>query len=337
MNLKTHYLGLELRNPLVASAGPLTHEVEQMQRLEDAGIGAVVMPSLFEEQLRLEAETLDHYLEHGGESFAEALSYFPDLNNYNTGTDQYLETLYRAKRALRVPLIASLNGFSSGGWIDFAREIERAGADALELNIYFLPTNPDVSGGEIEQVYIDIVHQVKQQVSIPVAVKLGPYFSSVANMAKRLAQAGANGLVLFNRFYQPDIDLENLEVVPNLKLSNAIDARLPMRWIAILYGHLQLSLASTSGVHAPEDALKMIMVGADAVMMCSALLTHGPGYVSEMLRGMTQWMEEHEYESIAMMKGSMSHRNCAEPAAFERANYIRVLDSYKVAELYRAG
>ena len=193
MNLKTRYLGLDLRNPLVASAGPLTHEVEQMQRLEDAGIGAVVMPSLFEEQLRLEAETLDHYLEHGGESFAEALSYFPDLNNYNAGTDQYLETLYRAKRALRVPLIASLNGFSAGGWIDFAREIERAGADALELNIYFLPTNPDVSGGEIEQVYIDIVHQVKQQVTIPVAVKLGPYFSSIANMAKRLARPAPTG------------------------------------------------------------------------------------------------------------------------------------------------
>jgi dihydroorotate dehydrogenase (fumarate) len=337
VNLKTRYLGLDLRNPLIASAGPLTHEVEQMQRLEDAGIGAVVMPSLFEEQLRLEAETLDHYLEHGGESFAEALSYFPDLNNYNAGTDEYLETVYRAKRALRVPLIASLNGFSAGGWIDFARELERAGADALELNIYFLPTNPDVSGSEIEQVYVDIVHQVKQQVTIPVAVKLAPYFSSIANMAKRLTEAGANGLVLFNRFYQPDIDLENLEVVPNLKLSSAIDARLPMRWIAILYGHLQASLASTSGVHTPEDALKMIMVGADAVMMCSALLMHGPNYVSEMLRGMLQWMEEHQYASIAMMKGSMSHRNCPEPAAFERANYIRVLDSYKVAELYRTG
>lgn len=337
MNLKTNYLGLELRNPIIASAGPLTHEVEQMQRLEDAGIGAVVMPSLFEEQLRLDAETLDHYLEHGGESFAEALSYFPNLNNYNAGTDEYLETVYRAKRALRVPLIASLNGFSAGGWISFARELERAGADALELNIYFLPTNPDVSGSEIEQVYIDIVRQVKEQVTIPVAVKLSPYFSSIANMAKRLTQAGANGLVLFNRFYQPDIDLENLEVVPNLKLSTPVESRLPMRWIAILYGHIRASLASTSGVHTPEDALKMIMVGADAVMMCSALLMHGPNYVSEMLRGMQQWMEEHEYESIAMMKGSMSHRHCSEPAAFERANYIRVLDSYKVAELYRTG
>jgi dihydroorotate dehydrogenase (fumarate) len=295
VNLRTRYLGLELRNPIVASAGPLTHEVEQMQRLEDAGIGAVVMPSLFEEQLRLEAETLDHYLEHGGESFAEALSYFPDLNTYNAGTDEYLETVYRAKRALRVPLIASLNGFSAGGWIDFARELERAGADALELNIYFLPTNPDVSGSEIEQVYIDIVRQVKQQVGIPVAVKLGPYFSSMANMAKRLTDAGANGLVLFNRFYQPDIDLENLEVVPNLKLSTTVDSRLPMRWIAILYGHVQASLASTSGVHTPEDALKMIMVGADAVMMCSALLMHGPNYVSEILRCMLKWMVEHEY------------------------------------------
>jgi dihydroorotate dehydrogenase (fumarate) len=335
MNLKTRYLGLELRNPLVASAGPLTHEVEQMQRLEDAGIGAVVMPSLFEEQLRLEAETLDHYLEHGGESFAEALSYFPDLNSYNAGTDEYLETVFRAKSALRVPLIASLNGFSAGGWVNFAQNLERAGADAIELNIYFLPTNPDVSGSEIEQVYIDIVRQVKEQVSIPVAVKLAPYFSSIANMAKRLTQAGANGLVLFNRFYQPDIDLDNLEVVPNLKLSAPVDARLPMRWIAILYGHVQASLASTSGVHTPEDALKMLMVGADAVMMCSALLMHGPNYVSEMLRGMAQWMEEHEYESVALMKGSMSQRHCPEPAAFERANYIRVLDSYKVAELYR--
>ena len=337
MNLKTRYLGLELRNPLVASAGPLTHEVEQMQLLEDAGIGAVVMPSLFEEQLRLDAETLDHYLEHGGESFAEAVSYFPDLNDYNAGADHYLETIQRAKRALRVPLIASLNGFSKGGWTSFAKEIQRAGADALELNIYFLPTNPDVSGSQIEMVYIDIVQQVKQQVSIPVAVKLSPYFSSMANMAKRLTQAGADGLVLFNRFYQPDIDLENLEVVPNLKLSTPVDARLPMRWIAILYGHVKASLASTSGVHTSADALKMIMAGADAVMMCSALLMHGPNHVSEVKRGMLEWMEEHEYESIEMMKGSMSQRNCAEPAAFERANYIKVLESYKIAEMYRVG
>jgi dihydroorotate dehydrogenase (fumarate) len=335
MNLKSRYLGLELRNPLVASAGPLTHEVEHMQQLEDAGIGAVVLPSLFEEQLRLEAETLDHYLEHGGESFAEAISYFPDLNNYNAGIDHYLETLQRAKRALRVPVIASLNGFSAGGWIDFATELERAGADALELNIYFLATNPDVTGAEVEQVYVDIVRQVKHQIKIPVAVKLGPYFSSMSNMAKRLTTAGADGLVLFNRFYQPDIDLENLEVTPNLKLSGSVDARLPMRWIAILYGHIHASLAATSGVHTAEDALKMIMVGADAVMMCSALLQHGPHHVGAVLRGMLQWMEDHEYSSLDVMRGSMSQRSCPEPAAFERANYIRVLDSYKVADIYR--
>jgi dihydroorotate dehydrogenase (fumarate) len=304
--------------------------------MEDEGAAAVVMYSLFEEQIISESQMLDHFLDYGAESFSEALSYFPDLKSYNAGAEEYLETVFRAKGALRVPLIASLNGFSAGGWINFAQDLERAGADAIELNIYFLPTNPDVSGGEIEQVYVDIVRQVKQQVSIPVAVKLAPYFSSIANMAKRLTQAGANGLVLFNRFYQPDIDLDNLEVVPNLKLSTPVDARLPMRWIAILYGHVQASLASTSGVHTPEDALKMLMVGADAVMMCSALLMHGPHYVSEMLRGMAQWMEEHEYESVALMKGSMSHRHCPEPAAFERANYIRVLDSYKVAELYRA-
>jgi dihydroorotate dehydrogenase (fumarate) len=337
MNLKTHYLGFELRNPVVASAGPLTHDVEHMELLEDAGVGAIVMPSLFEEQIRLEAETLHHYLSHGEESFAEAVTYLPDFNNYNAGKERYLETIRAAKQAIRVPLIASLNGFSTGGWVSFARDLQQAGADAIELNIYFLPTNPEIAGGEIEQVCVDIVREVRKQVSIPLAVKLGPYYSSMANMAKRLVEAGANGLVLFNRFYQPDIDLETLEVVPNLKLSTPVAGRLPLRWIAILYGRVQASLAATSGIHQAEDALKMLMVGADVTMMCSALLQHGITHVSTVLDDMRRWMEQHEYQSVEQMKGSMSHKSCPEPAAFERANYIRVLDSYKVAEDYRAG
>jgi dihydroorotate dehydrogenase (fumarate) len=337
VNLKTRYLGFELRNPVVASAGPLTHDVEHMELLEDAGVGAIVMPSLFEEQIRLEAETLHHYLSHGEESFSEAVSYFPHFDDYNAGTERYLETIREAKQAIRVPLIASLNGFSTGGWVEFARRLQEAGADAIELNIYFLPTNPDISGAEIEQVYVDIVRQVRKQVSIPLAVKLGPYFSAMANMARRLVEAGANGLVLFNRFYQPDIDLETLDVVPNLKLSTPLAGRVPMRWIAILYGRVQASLAATGGVHSAEDALKMLMAGADVTMMCSALLQNGIPHVCKVLEDMSRWMEEHEYESVEQLKGSMSHRSCAEPAAFERANYIRVLDSYKVVEHYRAG
>lgn len=334
MNLKTRYLGFELRNPLVASAGPLTHEVEQMQRLEDAGVAAVVMPSLFEEQIQMEAEALHYYLSRGEESFAESLTYLPDLDDYNAGTDRYLETIRKAKQTIRVPLMASLNGFSTGGWTRFAHQIEQAGADALELNIYFLPTNMTVSGSHIEQVYVDIVRAVRQQTSIPVAVKLSPYFSSMAHMAHRLVEAGAKGLVLFNRFYQPDIDLEALEVVPNLLLSTPFANRLPMRWIAILHGRVKASLAATSGIHTAEDVLKLLMAGADVTMMCSALLRNGPGHVAHVLADMTRWMEEHEYESVEQMKGSMSHRSCPEPAVFERANYIRVLESYKVPDVY---
>lgn len=332
MKLKTQYLGMELRNPVVASAGPLTHEVENMRLLEDAGVGAIVMPSLFEEQIRLESEALHHYLSHGEESYAEAVTYFPDLDDYNAGTAHYLETIRQGKAALRIPLIASLNGYSTGGWTDFARDIQQAGADALELNIYFVPTNPEITGAEIEQVYVDIVSEVRKQVSIPVAVKLSPFFSSMANMAQRLVAAGANGLVLFNRFYQPDIDLEELEVVPNLHLSTSFSSRLPMRWIAILYGHVKASLAATRGVHTAEDALKMLMVGADVTMMCSALLKNGPGHASRVIDDMVRWMEEREYESVEQLKGSMSQRSCPEPTAYERANYIKVLDSYKVVE-----
>jgi dihydroorotate dehydrogenase (fumarate) len=330
VNLKTRYLGFELANPVVASAGPLTREVDQMRRLEDAGTAAVVMPSLFEEQIKMEAEALHHYVSVGEESFAEAVTYFPELDNYNASTEHYLETVGQAKKALGIPLIASLNGFSTGGWTQFAREIERAGADALELNIYFLPTNFDGAGSEIEQVYVDIVRGVRQQLSIPLAVKLSPFFSSVPNLAHRLVTAGANGLVLFNRFYQPDIDLEALEVVPNLKLSTAFANRLPMRWIAILHGRLQASLAATSGVHSAEDVLRMLMAGADVTMMCSALLINGVGHVSAVLTDMVRWMEEHEYESVDQMKGSMSHRSSGNPAAFERSNYLRVLNSYEI-------
>lgn len=337
MNLKTNYLGLELEHPLVASAGPLTQDIGHMRSLEDAGASAVVMPSLFEEQILLEAETLHHHLSHPAESFPEALSYLPEHVDYNAAPEHYLEIIRRAKEAVHIPVIASLNGFSTGGWSDYARKIEEAGADALELNIYFVPAELERTGREVEQTYVDIVREVRGKVTMPIAVKVSPYFSSIGNMAQRLVKAGANGLVLFNRFYQPDIDLEALEVTPNLRLSTSFTSRLSMRWIAILYGRLQASLAATGGVHDHEDVLKLLMVGADVTMMTSALLLNGIYHIGKVRQDMIHWMEEHGYSSVGQMKGSMSQRSYSDPSAFERANYIKVLESYKVVHAYRAG
>lgn len=327
MELTTKYLGLTLKNPVVASSSPLTGTLEGLKQLEEAGVAAAVLPSLFEEQINQEGHLLDHYLTHGSNSHAEALSYFPDLPTYNIGPDAYLELVAKAKQATGIPVIGSLNGVSAGGWTRYARLIQEAGADALELNVYYIPTDPEVSGAEIEQMYLDVLQQVRQTVSIPVAVKLSPYFSSVASTAQRLTTVGANGLVLFNRFYQPDLDIEQLEVTPRLHLSTSDDLRLPLRWAAILYGRVNADLAITSGVHTHEDVLKAMMAGAKVAMMASALLENGPGRITEVLAGMNQWMESHEYESVMQMQGSMSQRHVAEPAAFERANYMKVLQS----------
>ena len=329
VQLGTTYMGIALKNPIVPSAGPLSREVSTVRELEDNGAAAIVVYSLFEEQIEHEKRELDHYLEHTGESYAEALSYFPDAEVYHRGPDEYLEHLRRLKEAVGIPVIGSLNGVTTGGWIEYARGIEDAGADALELNVYYIPTDPVLDGRGVEDLYVEILRGVKSRVEIPVAMKLSPYFSSVAAMAKRLDEEGANALVLFNRFYQPDLDLENLEVFPNLLLSSPAELRLPLRFIAILYDRIRSSLALTSGVEYPEDVIKGLMVGSDVTMVCSTLLRHGPSRVKTLLDGVTQWMVEHEYESIEQMKGSMSHRSCSDPSAFERANYMRALNDYR--------
>ena len=328
IDLTTKYLGLTLKNPLVVSASPLSADVGNIRRMEDAGASAVVLPSLFEEQIQVESNTLDHFLSQGTESFAESLTYIPDMAGYNLGPDGYLEHLRRAKQAVKVPIIGSLNGISTGGWVGYAKKIEEAGADALELNIYFIPTDAEMSGGQVEQMYVDLVSQVKASIHIPVAVKIGPYFSSLPNTAKRLDQAGANALVLFNRFYQPDFDLENLEVVPNLILSTPHELLLRLNWVAVLYGKIQADMAITGGVHTGLDVLKSMMAGARVAMMTSALLRNGIGHLATVQTELLKWMEEHEYESIHQMQGSMSQRAVADPSAFQRANYVKVLSSY---------
>ena len=329
MDLRTHYLGMHLRTPLVASAGPLSEDLGNIRRLEDAGISAVVLYSLFEEQLRKERMDLHHHLTHGTHSYAEALSYFPEPTQYRVGPEAYLEHLRRSKEAVAVPIIASLNGSTDGGWIAHARDLQEAGADAIELNIYSIATDPDLTAADIEQSYVDVVRNVASVVTIPIAVKLSPFFSSLANVAQRMEGAGARGLVMFNRFYQPDIDLEELEVVPNLLLSTPQAMRLPLRWIAILRGQRDLSLAATSGVHWAHDVLKLLMVGADVTMLCSTLLKHGIDTIQTIEQGIVEWMEKHEYESVRQMQGSMSQRSCADPTAFERAQYIKTLQSYR--------
>ena len=329
-DLTTTYLGLTLKNPVVASASPLSRRLYTARRLEDAGAAAIVMYSLFEEQITHESHELDHYLERGTHSYAEALSYFPDLDHYNIGPEQYLEHLRRVKEAVSIPVIGSLNGISTGGWVEYAHKIEQAGADALELNIYYVPTDVDLSGAELEETYVQLVRDVRARVKLPIALKLSQFFTSLPNMAKRFVEAGANGLVLFNRFYQPDFDLEALEVVPNLVLSTPHDLRLPLRWIAILYGRVAADLALTSGIHSATDILKGVMAGANITMVASTLLAHGINRLPHLLRGLAEWMELHEYESITQMRGSMSQRAVADPAAFERANYMKELNSFSM-------
>lgn len=327
IDLSTDYLGLKLRTPLVPSASPLSQEIGTIRRLEDAGASAVVLYSLFEEQLRQEMVELDHHLSAATESFSESLSFFPHASEFRLGPEGYLEHIRKTKEAVKIPIIASLNGATVSGWTKFAKAIEEAGADALECNIYYIPTDPDLKSADVEQAYIDIVWAVKSAVSIPVAVKLSPFFSNLANMAKRLDGAGADGLVLFNRFYQPDIDLNELEVRPNVLLSTPQALRLPLTWIGILYGRLQASLAASSGVHDPQDAIKLLMVGANVTMLCSALLRNGVNHIRHMERGITEWMEQHEYESVQQMQGSMSQVRCPDPSAFERAQYMRAVKS----------
>jgi dihydroorotate dehydrogenase (fumarate) len=329
MSLATNYLGLVLKNPIVASSSPLSHSVDSIRRLEDAGCSAVVMYSLFEEQITFDSFYVDHYLRNNANSFAESLSYFPEMESYNVWPDEYLRLIRRAKESVDIPIIGSLNGVSIGGWTNYATLIEDAGADALELNVYYLPTSVDLTGQEVENMYVDLLRQVKRSVTIPVAIKLSPFFSSTANMAKRLVDEGANGLVLFNRFFQPDLDLETLEVAPRLVLSGSDELRLPLRWVAILYGRVLADLAITTGVHTSEDVLKGLMAGAKVTMMASELLQNGLRRVKEILDEIESWMSEHEYLSVAQMIGSISQQHCAEPAAFERANYMKTLDSYQ--------
>lgn len=323
MNLKTNYLGLALRTPLVPSASPLSERLDNIKRMEDAGAAAVVMHSLFEEHLSFERHQYLHHLSEETDGYAEALAYSPEMHQLAVGPESYLDEIVAAKAAVSIPIIASLNGSTIGGWTDYARRIEEAGADALELNIYWIPTDPEVTGADVETRYLEIVSQVKRVVSIPVAVKISPFFSNFANMAKRLVEKGANGLVLFNRFYQPDIDLESLDINPNIHLSSQIEMRLPLRWIALLYGRLKTNLAATSGIHNGRDAVKMLMAGADVTMLCSALIRRGIPYITLVERELAEWLERHEYDSVEQLKGSLSQLKCPTPEAFERAQYVR--------------
>ena len=329
MDLTTRYLGLNLRTPLVPSASPMSNEVDGIKRMEDAGAAAVVLHSLFEEQVKNDLDQAQARLMYGSESFAEAVTYFPEPVEFKSGPEEYLNKIRKAKEATGIPIIASLNCGGLGGWIEYARKIEQAGADALELNIYFIPTEMDRAAVEIEQSYMDIVKAVQAGIHIPLALKLSPFFSNLAYMARKLDQAGVNGLVLFNRFYQPDIDLETLAVRTDFKLSTEQDMRLPLRWIAILYGRVKANLAATSGIHSGQDAIKMLMAGADVTMLCSVLLQKGPKTIKKIEDEMAAWLSEHDYQSVQQLRGCMSQKNCADPADFERAHYMRTIMSRK--------
>lgn len=327
-DLSTTYLGLTLKNPVVASASPLSKKVESIRRLEDAGVSAVVMYSLFEEQIVHESKALDYFLSRGTDSYAEAITYFPEMDSYNVGPENYLELIRKAKAAVNIPVIGSLNGVSTGGWVKYARLIEEAGADALELNIYYVPTESTLTSQELEQAHVDLVADIRKQINIPLAVKLSPFFSTLPNLASRLVRAGASGLVLFNRFIQPDLDIELLEVTPHLTLSTSEELNLPLRWTAILYGRVQADLALTGGVHTVKDLVKAVMAGASAALLASELIAKGPMRAGELVRELSAWMDENEYTSLQKMRGSMSQQAVAEPAAFERANYMKALTSY---------
>lgn len=328
-DLSTAYLGLNLKNPLVVSASPISKNVDKARRLEEAGVSAIVMYSLFEEQIIHESLELDHYLTRGTDSFAEALSYLPDGGMYSVGPEKYLNQVAGLKKALTIPIIGSLNGVSKGGWTSYAKQIQDAGADALELNLYFIPTDPNLTARELENAQVELVAEIKSAISIPLAVKLSPFITALPNFARRVVEAGANGLVLFNRFYQPDFDLEELEIVHSLDLSTSADLRLPLRWVSILHGKVNADFALTSGIHTAADVLKAMMAGAKVAMMASNLLQNGEQVIPSMLNELGWWMESHEYESIKQMQGSMSQKSVKEPAAFERANYMKVLNSFK--------
>jgi dihydroorotate dehydrogenase (fumarate) len=328
MNLETNYLGLRLKNPLMPGASPLVDDLGMVRRLEDAGAAAIVMHSLFEEQIELERAARERDVDSYTESFAEAITYLPTEDDFNETSDQYLQLIGKIKAAVSVPVIASLNGITSGGWVGHAKLIEQVGADALELNYYDLPSNPQKSGAEVEQRALDLVAAIRKEVSIPIAVKLSPFFSSLPHFVSRLTEAGANGVVLFNRFYQPDINIDDLDVDPVLELSTPSELRLRLRWLAILSAQIETSYAATGGIHRAEDAIRAIMAGAHSVQLVSTLLTKGPERLGVILADMVQWLEEHEYESIAQMRGTMNLKHSPDATAFERANYLRILKSW---------
>ena len=328
IDLSTNYLGLKLKNPVVVSASPLTEKLENFARLEEAGAAAIVMYSLMEEQIEAESENIDNALEYGANSYAESISYLPEMQKYRVGPDRYLELLHKGKAAVDIPVIASLNGRSPGGWVRYAEFMEQAGADALELNIFDVPADPELSASDLETRYCNIVRAIRKSVRIPIAVKLGPYFTSCSNFARKLSAAGADGVVIFNRFYQPDFDLEEMEVTPNLVLSSPHELRLRLHWAAILYHQVETYIAVTGGVHDSTDVLKCMMAGAHVAMMTSALLKYGIEHIGVVLAGIESWMEEHEYVSIRQMRGAMSMVNIENPAAFLRGNYLKMLGSY---------
>ncbi len=329
IDLSTRYLGIKLKNPLIASASPLCENIENIKQMEKSGIAAVVLHSLFEEQVIMQEKELNYALTQGTESYAEALSYLPDVNDYHFAPDEYVDYITKVKEAVDIPVIGSLNGISNSGWIKYGKKIEEAGADALELNVYYLPTTITASCQDIEQIYLDLIKMLRKSIHIPLAVKLNPYFNSIPGIAYKLAQMGADGLVLFNRFYQPDIDLIEMSVVPDLELSRSSELRLRLRWIAILYQRIKTDLAVTGGIHTVEDILKSILVGANVTMMASVLLEQGIPYLDNLLKGIEEWLRRHEYHSLDEIRGLLSQKNVRQTDAFERANYMKVLQSYR--------
>jgi dihydroorotate dehydrogenase (fumarate) len=329
MDLRTTYMGLELKHPVVASASPLSEKLDNFRRMEDAGAAAVVMFSLFEEQIKHENAAIEHLITSGSESYAESLSYFPEFEDYETGPDEYLNLLHRASEAVDIPVIGSLNGITNEGWVDTARLMQESGASGIELNAYYIPANLHMDGREVEQRYLEVLKAVKAAVTVPVAMKLSPFFSATGNMARQFDEAGADALVLFNRFYQPDMDLEEMQVITDLKLSTPAEIRLPLLWIGVLHGRINASLGATTGVHSPVELIKYLLAGADAVMTTSGMLQQGIGFLTTLVDGLQDWMEAWGYDSVAQLKGSMSQVNCLNPGAFERANYIKILENYK--------